>query len=152
MRINLLLSALLLLVGTVAATEKVYKSIDESGQVHYSSVPPENAVNTKQMDLLPGPAEDQVLDAEQRAAEAASAAEALEMKRNAAREQEQAAQAAKMPKESVTPIELTGTSSNRRRPRPPIQLPSESPSGGEHPVFQPGAPSAPVPRLLPAGR
>ncbi len=151
MRINLLLAVLLLAVGTVAASEKVYKSSDESGQVHYSSVPPENAVNTKQMDLLPGPAEDQVLDAEQRAAEAASAAEALEMKRRAAREQEQAAQAAKMPKESVAPLELTGTSSNRL-PRPPIQLPSESPSGGDHPVFQPGVPSAPVPRPLPAGR
>ncbi len=148
---QLLLAVLLLAVGTVAATEKVYKSIDESGQVHYSSVPPRNAVKTRQVNLLLGPAEDQILEAEQRAAEAARAAEALEMKRKSAREREQSVQSAKMPKESVAPIELTGTSVNRR-PAPPVQLPSESPSGGDHPVFQPGAPSAPAARPLPAGR
>lgn len=91
MKNKILCMALLLIAGIVAAAENAYKSVDESGQVHYSSVPPENAVKTNRLDLPSGPTEDQIRDADQRAAIAADAAEALEKEREAANQQAQSA-------------------------------------------------------------
>ena len=66
-RTGLVCATLLLLTNGAATADQVYKSIDESGHVSYSSSPPANAVESKPVDISPGPSAEQQREAEQRA-------------------------------------------------------------------------------------
>lgn len=158
MKNKILCMVLLLIAGGVVVAEKAYKSIDESGQVTYSSSPPENAVKSKPVIIPVGPTDEQKRDATQRADSAEEQAEAL--RRERAEAQRQAGEAASPLPQSVEPVEVVGTTADRRRPDRLSKLPSENPTGEDHPVYQPdkgpGKPPSvqppPRPRPLPAGK
>ncbi|MCP4996259.1 MAG: DUF4124 domain-containing protein [Gammaproteobacteria bacterium] len=145
---------LLLIVSTIATAEKVYKSVDESGNVTYSSSPPENAVNSKSVTIPPGPTDEQKSEAGKRAESTAEQAEAMRQDRMEA--QKQRAEAATPPSYRVVEQKETSGSSDvywqpSRLPYVPIKDPNE----GDRPVFRPSRPGKrpsiqPSPR--PAGR
>ena len=65
-RFWVLLMAALLPTGTFAA-DMLYKSVDDQGRVTYSSHPPEDAVETKGVQVAPGPSAQAAEEARERA-------------------------------------------------------------------------------------
>ncbi len=64
--INSVFFALLLLPTSIIAAETIYKSIDESGNISYSTQPPKNGQQTTPVEIAPPPSEDRIKAAQQR--------------------------------------------------------------------------------------
>ena len=65
----LLLSANFLLIAAISnntLADSIYKSVDKSGKITYSSSPTENHQNTVKVNILPPPSEENVRAAQQR--------------------------------------------------------------------------------------
>lgn len=79
----------LLAICTTAEAQPVYKSVDAQGQVTYSSTPPATAGEemVEQVQIAPGPTEQQKRDAAQQASELESATRRAELERQEQRTQ-----------------------------------------------------------------
>lgn len=134
------------------AEQPVYKSIDESGQVIYSTAPPETAVESRPVEIPPGPTEEQKRAAESLAEKTKRKAESLERERAVEKEREKVTPS---PPPIEEPVEARGPVEIVRVPaRPHKRRPIESPDGGDHPVYDPGKrpikprPPRPQPKTL----
>jgi len=76
MRVFLAITLMLFFYGNVCA-EKIYKSVDEQGNVTYSSQPPADAVKSKQMAVEPGPTSEEISESKERTQEMKEAGESL---------------------------------------------------------------------------
>ena len=141
----------LFLIANIAVGQQVFKSIDESGNVTYSSTPPQNAVKAKPVEIEPGPTEERVRAAQQRAEEMKQQAQSIERSQKPA--QPEAADSSESP-EDVEQIDRLGVTGYDRRPDPRTRVPIESPTEGDHPIYtNPRPPTIqPVPRPRPAAR
>ena len=85
---SLWITVILLLAGTLCApslalTEEIFKSVDVDGNVTYSSVPPEEAVDTQPVSVPDAPSEAQQQEAVQRDKQLQGAADSLAQERSA---------------------------------------------------------------------
>jgi len=60
-----LMVVLIILQSGLVAADQVYKSVDEAGNVTYSSTPPEDSVEVDNVELAPGPSEESVKKAQE---------------------------------------------------------------------------------------
>ena len=74
---RLLVSTIMLIVFGNINAEKIYKSVDEQGNVTYSSQPPADAVKVKPMTPEAGPSAEEVSEAKERSKEIKETGEAL---------------------------------------------------------------------------
>ena len=155
----------LLVVSCATANEAVFKSVDETGAVTYSSTPPNDAVASKPVAIEPGPSVAEQQAAEQRAESKIQRAEEEVAKREEAQQRAADAQAAAAKEaaaekalESVEPVETsTGVVYSDERPVLPIVPPgAHDPNTGDHPVYNPGTvrptplPAVPATQARPA--
>lgn len=131
------------MVVTEAKADKIYKIVDENGQVTYSSTPPDDAntdIDTSTIDVTPPPSGERVEAAQQRHERNINAAEQMDENRKTRnemiseenrlkRERQQAMQQSQT-EESSKEEEHYGYPHIRRpypydpvRPRPPIAVP-----------------------------
>ena len=57
---------LLVIVSSSSQADTIYKSVDESGNVTYSTTPPKESVNSRPVDIAPPPSEERIKAAQQR--------------------------------------------------------------------------------------
>jgi len=133
--------SLLFLGCAHALAGEVYKSVDAAGNVTYSTTPPADAVEVQAVDLPPGPSEQQVQEAVERAGQTRQAADKMTEQR---RQKEQAyrerrEQAGQENVQSQAPADTSGDSyygagwgypyyprpirPHPPKPRPPIEPP-----------------------------
>ena len=141
---RLFLMVTLLCWPALAAAEKIYKWVDEQGNVHYSSQPPrQGAVKTQTVPVPPPPSPEDVRRAEEQTEKIKQRAAELEQERKA-RAAEQAAPegAAEAPVEGGTVVVPGSTTAT--------DLPPGELRPGELPP--PGVPIEPVPPAMPFPR
>ena len=73
--------ALLVCIISTAHAETIYKSVDQDGNVSYSSTPPEHIKDTTEVDIMPPPSDDQIRAAQQQHEQRVKTGEILEENR-----------------------------------------------------------------------
>ncbi len=78
------IAAIALLLTAAAKAQTVYKSVDEEGRVTYSEEPPAqaDALRVEEVQIAPGPTEEQRIEAERRAKQQEATAKMAADKRN----------------------------------------------------------------------
>lgn len=114
--------------------QQVFKSVDESGHVTYSSTPPQDAVKAKPVEIEPGPPAEEVNAAQQRAEEMKQEARAIDRVQKPVQAGE--TDSSESPDE-LERIERVGDTGYDRRPDPLTRVPIESPGDADHPIYTP---------------
>ena len=126
----------LAMLSTLVCAAPVYKTVDEYGNVQYTSVPP--AKDAQEMKLPPGPTQQQVEEARQRNEAAQRQVEEMRRDREQAAKQAREQQRSEPARPKVETVEDSGSSTyyrgpyNRPRPTPrptPRPRPTPLPSG-----------------------
>ena len=144
MQIRYLMVVLILFQSGLVAADQVYKSVDESGHVTYSSKPPEDSVKIDNVEVAPGPSEEDIKKAQASHEKTKQTANALEKenKEIAAKraEQKKAAEAEEANKQETIKPEVY-------RHQNTIGInPIIVPPRPVHPIApQPGKPATPPP-------
>jgi len=145
-----LLAAIITLVffpGTQA--QSPIKSVDEKGQVTYSDKPMEDAVSATVVPVQPGPDEEQVKAARERAERIKEQANKAEAGRKALEEEREAARERKAATPEVIIKEESGYPAYYRNPPLITPNPPETtPGKPDHPAYRP-RPPATTPVLRP---
>lgn len=100
------LMLLLILLGPALAfpADKIFKSVDDQGNVTYSAQPPAAGVNSEQVDVPSPPSEEAQRHAEEQAQKVKDQAKELEKDRKSREAEQAAAAAAATPPTSTTVI------------------------------------------------
>ncbi|MEN8176333.1 MAG: DUF4124 domain-containing protein [Pseudomonadota bacterium] len=143
MRLNSgIIIGLAFLVGALGVNAgKVYKSVDEAGTVVYSDRPLSNLSESSEVDLPAGPSEEERRSAEARVDKMQETADKMSEQRGAPVKERSGAEA-KAAKSAQSESETVVRQENvdrRPRPNPLERVPGETPGGGQHPVYSPGA-------------
>lgn len=142
----------LLLAGSYASSQEVYRTVDESGEVTYSDTPPAPDAKSNIVDLPPPPSQQRVEEAKQRAEQERQMSNQLEQERRhlenerKAERERRANQATRQ--ESTAPLGRVGRYPYALPPDHDLpDVPIAVPGPGDHPIYAPG----PVPTPLPSG-
>jgi hypothetical protein len=124
---KLLIPGLFLILALNVHAEKIYRSLDEKGNVTYSSEPPSSSVEVKKVDVAPPPSDAQRILTEQQHRQIQEKSDSLRDMRHSAQQQERKSQRPVEEEEAIVERKSTindpGRANQQPKPSHPIVKP-----------------------------